>query len=375
MCLGSPGSGRYICSGALIAPNLIMTARHCVDQVPQMVDCATTTFGGQIAPTGAFWYTTYPSIFQNSVGWHQASTITTTPGNTVCGNDIALITLKSNVPSNEAVPVRPLVWDSMTWHKKYSTSHTAIGFGNDGTSGAGTRRIRQNMVIACIPGDGVIGCPNTINPNEFVSDNGVCAGDSGSSAYEQISFNNNDPITMGVASRAGLNGGNCEGSIYERTDKWTNLIVQTAIQAANAGGYPAPPWTVQPPPPQPDGGADSGSDASTGGTKMIGEMCANDSECASPLVCKNGICTQGCDKTNSNCPDPLTCQTIPDGDFCQPPMAPMDASPMPAPPDMKGGCNASGGMPSLWMLALLTMGIYSKKRGGSSKRRGASSRA
>ncbi len=352
LCVGGKGNCGGLCSGALLAPNLALTARHCVQSTPQTIDCATSTFGGQSASTSSFWFTTNNYLFQNTTGWHQAKSITVPAGNLVCGNDIALVILTDNVSPNEAVPTPPLVWGLMTDHKKYSTSHTAIGFGNNGASGSGTRRIRQDMLIQCIPGDKVVPCSGSVNVNEFVSDDGVCSGDSGSSAYEQLSFNKNTPITFGVASRAGFSNGTCVGSIYQRTDSHTNLIVQTAISAAQQGGYAAPPWTVQPPPPPMDAGVDAAPDASMGGTKTIGAMCATDGECATPLVCKQGICTQPCAVSDPICPDPLTCETIADGDFCLPkkPPPPVDAgAPPPAP---SGGCNTSGSAPS-WSLVLI----------------------
>src|SRR3990172_7411309 len=33
-----PGNCSFLCSGALIAPNLVLTARHCVSQTPQTID-------------------------------------------------------------------------------------------------------------------------------------------------------------------------------------------------------------------------------------------------------------------------------------------------------------------------------------------------
>src|SRR5580658_7623248 len=46
---GGPDGGnncQLLCSGALIAPNLVISARHCVDNVSnEKVDCATDTFG------------------------------------------------------------------------------------------------------------------------------------------------------------------------------------------------------------------------------------------------------------------------------------------------------------------------------------------
>src|ERR1019366_7689245 len=48
-----------VCSGALIAPNLIVTARHCVqDTGPDTIDCATSVFGAQ--RPGNIYVTTKP---------------------------------------------------------------------------------------------------------------------------------------------------------------------------------------------------------------------------------------------------------------------------------------------------------------------------
>ncbi|HEX4515538.1 MAG TPA: trypsin-like serine protease, partial [Polyangiaceae bacterium] len=41
VCAGAPGQCQLFCSGALIAPNLVMTARHCVNQPSSTsIDCA-----------------------------------------------------------------------------------------------------------------------------------------------------------------------------------------------------------------------------------------------------------------------------------------------------------------------------------------------
>src|SRR5690348_14279466 len=105
VCAGNgPGQCQLLCSGALIAPNLVMTARHCVDQSPQAIDCtsASTVFGAQYASAAYFYVTTYYQMQQSTKGWHQAQQIFTTPGTKVCGNDMALIMLKDNVSVSEA---------------------------------------------------------------------------------------------------------------------------------------------------------------------------------------------------------------------------------------------------------------------------------
>jgi len=373
MCHGSPGSCSSICSGTLIAPNLVLTARHCVAQTPAQIDCNTANFGAQNGATSGYWYTTYNSVFQNGTGWHQAKQIITPAATSVCGNDIALVILTSNVSANEAVPVTPLVWDTMSNHKKYSTTLTAIGFGNDGASGSGVRRIKQYINLQCIPNDGAKPCPMGVVPEEFVSGDGVCPGDSGSGGIEQFSFTNNAPIVFGIAVRAGMQNGTCVGSIYTRTDAWTNLIVQTAITAAQQGGYAAPAWTVQPPPPM-DAGTpkDSGT---PGGTKGAGEPCAQTSECLSGLSCESGatgdsVCAPACDPNAPSCPANLTCQTNANGDFCLPPPPapepqPDSGTPPPVQP-VSGGCavvpGSASGSASAPAFALVALGIALGRR-------------
>ena len=264
VCVGNgPGQCQLLCSGALIAPNLVMTARHCVDQSPQAIDCtsSSTVFGAQHAPTQYFYITTYYSMMQGTKGWHQAKQIFTTPGTKVCGNDMALIMLTDNVPLSEAGGsfVTPVVQYSMTDHTRYSTTVTAIGYGDTSatTQDAGTRHILQNVNLLCIPGDKSIDCPSQamtqMTVNEFISGDSTCEGDSGSSAYEQKAFNKSVPVSFGVLSRGGSSGSTCVQPVYTRTDAWKDFIVNTALTAASAGGYTAPSWTQAPPPPT-DGG-------------------------------------------------------------------------------------------------------------------------
>ncbi len=194
---GQMGCGGGYCSGTLILPNLIVTARHCVDNTTKVIDCTTNpTFG---ARHQTMWITTGDSMFQGTTGWHQVTSVATPTDDHVCGNDIALLVLGTPVPAADATPAIPDVQYPMTDFNRWPARRvTAIGFGNDGPTGftAGTRRIRTGIHIECIPGDDFIPCPAEFNPNEFYSGDGTCEGDSGSGAFDDKSVLNSKPVSF-----------------------------------------------------------------------------------------------------------------------------------------------------------------------------------
>jgi len=341
LCVGNgPGQCQLLCSGALIAPNLVMTARHCVDNSPSQIDCTNptyNTFGSMRGTAGNYWITTYYQMFQGSQGWHQAKQVLTTPGTAVCGNDMALIILNNNVSLTEAGGsyVTPVVQYPMTDHTRYKTTVTAIGYGDTSatTQDAGTRHIRQNVNLLCIPGDPVIDCgtQTQINVNEFVSGDSTCEGDSGSSAFEQINFNKNIPVSFGVLSRGGSSGATCVEPIYTRTDKWSSFLISTAQTAASLGGYTVPAWTQPapagdagtPPPPADGGTITPGDDSGTTSVPppgTLGASCTDNTDCSSGLCLSNDngttfVCSALCDtsQNGADCGDGFGYTCTPDG--------------------------------------------------------------
>lgn len=256
--------GTALCSGALLAPNLVATARHCVAAIPAsgIVTCPDTKFGAVTAASNIV-VSTGADLRNASAPTVTAKKVIVPSGadqTSVCGNDIALLILSQNI----SLPayVTPVLNPPMSDHTVYSPTVTAIGYGitsatdMSGTS-AGTRRIRQNVALTCIPGDSTF--PNCardydMTAAEFASGNGTCEGDSGSDAYEQDNFNAGRWVGFGVLSRGGDSGSTCLGGIYTRFDAWSALIIDAATQAATAGGYDVPGWAM------PGGN----SDASTG---------------------------------------------------------------------------------------------------------------
>jgi MYXO-CTERM domain-containing protein len=233
------------CSGVLLAPNLVATARHCVAQLTSTtIDCTSSTFG-PLYPASDVVVTTDTNITMNSTFIGVTSVIVPTGSDQtfVCGNDIALMILDRNIDLPEYV--EPVISPPMT-SALYKPVVSAIGYGIDtptdsmGTT-AGTRRIRENVDLTCIPNDTTFTdcftdpqAKMVLTKGEFVSGDSTCEGDSGSGAFEQSNFDLGKWVAFGVLSRGGVStdGATCEQPIYTRFDEWGSLIVGAAEQAA-----------------------------------------------------------------------------------------------------------------------------------------------
>src|SRR5690606_11350585 len=90
----SGGASGLVCTGTLVAPNVVMTARHCIEEgnpgcddsftgVAKYVSVSVTTDGGTYSVAS----TRVPS------------------GSRPCGDDLALLVLSSPVPATDGSPV------------------------------------------------------------------------------------------------------------------------------------------------------------------------------------------------------------------------------------------------------------------------------
>lgn len=254
--------GVALCSASLIAPNLLLTARHCVSDVTsEQVTCGKTTAGTPFPANTFFAANTESSDQITRANAFLVSSISVpTADSDICGFDVALVTLTTPVASSLAKPLVPRIDRPVTAGEHY----TAVGYGTDqpGDGGiAGLRRGRAGLEVSCAPGE----CTTGVEGSEFVGDFGICSGDSGGPALDA------EGKVVGVVSRS---ADNCNHPVYGSVAAWKDWISSVATDAAALGKYPVPFWVTS--------GSSDGALAAAGAQ---GQACSLRTLCPTGYAC------------------------------------------------------------------------------------------
>jgi len=167
-----------LCSGSLIAPNLVLTARHCVaTTASEQVSCGTSTFGS-LYPADNLWVSSSTTVGGSNFYPVKEIAVPDTDSE-LCGSDIALMILNGQFRETSVAPIAPRL-DSPA---KRGESITAVGYGDALTAGdPGVRRAVDGIQVLCGPND--CNAPQLLTQREFVGEQGVCDGDSGGPALD-----------------------------------------------------------------------------------------------------------------------------------------------------------------------------------------------
>jgi trypsin len=329
LALAAHGQVAVTCSGSLLAPNLVLTARHCVSQIDDgsspEVTCDSSEFTAEYDPRLLFVST--DSQPQGTSTLYPIKEVREAPGssNRVCGFDLALLILSGRgIPASEGKLIEPVL-DHTPGVKQ---AFAAVGYGlqdpaDEAGDTAGTRMRFDTSSVYCVGSK----CPlaYAAEDDEWVGKSPVCSGDSGGPALDA------DGRVFGVTSRGDAN---CTFALYSDVTNWAAFVRSTALVAAASGGYPAPTWATNSAGSAGVGGASSGGGSSGGGSTggsatgfagttsppagpagvtvdPLGSACSGDCpgtfQCYSASGTPPGICVPPCKASADTCPARYTC--------------------------------------------------------------------
>ncbi len=296
MAITSPSS---LCTASLIAPNVLLTARHCISSTNTgtSVDCTQTKFG-TVSAASRFHATSALEVTADSSQDYAVAEviglagIPGVPGSVendlpLCGNDMAILVLEENVPASDAVPYEPLLEGSL----EPGLTYYAVGYGAVNGSGAdaGTRRRRDDLTVTCEDEAGceAVEVPGVVD-GEWTGSGGICSGDSGGPALDASNR------VFGVTSRGDAE---CELAVYASTTAHAQWIKDATVFAAGMGSYEPPAWTV-------------GSTVNPEYSRPVGAACVDGSECPSGICVTDdagGYCSRLC-AVEAPCPSDYECE-------------------------------------------------------------------
>ncbi len=247
------GKGRMaeLCSATAIAPNVLLTARHCVSKsLTKTVICNAKGasengphFGDDHPLEDIRVYTGAKPDFDGPTA-ASVRELVRPDGDVVCNQDIALLVLDKDLEGIAPLAVR------LTRHVGVQETIRSVGYGKTDTGSTGQRLRRTGVTVRAI-GPGLSPSDTALGANEFEVGMSICHGDSGGPAISQTTG-----AVIGVVSR----GGDCGedfGHVYTSTSGFAGLV----DKAIHLAGIESAQLEPEPPPPaaKPANGAAKGA--------------------------------------------------------------------------------------------------------------------
>jgi hypothetical protein len=277
----------FRCSGIVVAPGLVLTARHCANEnVNEAIDCGLTRHAGNVVPASNTWVSDDTTFAQGVSKLHAAQRWSFPKATSFCGNDFALLLVReplSSAPASIAI-ARPIP----------NQTGLALGYGSGRGFTQGTRRA-ANTTIQCV--GNAEGCKSlqgasSIDRNEFVTDVIACDGDSGGTLLA-------DDKVLGVLARTIATNNGCGNGVYQIPAAHALWLAREARAAYDSAKVSVPAWVAE-------------AEAAGNGdpTRGYGAICDDDLDCASGLCRSNDVggswqCTQSC--ASAACPSASEC--------------------------------------------------------------------
>ncbi len=275
--IAEDGDGTALCSASLIAPDVLLTARHCVSYLrSESVTCpgngAQVT--GERPPSSLF---VVLGDDASSAPVARGAEIFVPNEDQLCDADIALVRLDRAIDSVTPLPLA----------RKGPASGgeiVAVGFGkNTLNGGAGVKRFRTDVPITAT------------SRFEFLVGESTCSGDSGGPALDV-----DTGAIFGVVSRGPAR---CDlasaRNTYTRIDAWAELVDHALASSKHGGGK------------SPGGGTSSDAGSSGSGGKPpgndVGDPCKDGSTCASGVCVEHSYCSRKCGTDVGRCPSGFHC--------------------------------------------------------------------
>ncbi len=300
---GAPAAA--FCSGVLVAPNLMLTARHCLAKTMSppagYPDCsdpkgiATVAFGALFAAN-----TLTVSVGTDSKAFSEqalGTKIYRSKGDRFCGDDVLLILLDRDL---SPPPARIRLYDPPAVGETF----TAIGWGSTESAEIPTQRMqRAGVPILAVGPDVADG--RKLPDGMFMTGESGCFGDSGSPALSETTKG-----VIGVATDT-YNGTHGAGGFYncigadDRTI-WSSLVPHRDwILAAFA-----------------EAGHEPLLDGPDRSKAPFAGACTADADCQSG-ICVTGACSQACSEVDVSvpCPDGYGCKIADGRSVCVAPTA------------------------------------------------------